>query len=74
MKENRDSLVNRWEKQADLLTGNNWDTGTLLRQTLITPSCGTGSLAPELAQKVLRLTKEVSAELRAKYLDQRPVS
>ena len=74
VKENRDSLVNRWEKQADLLTGNNWDTGTLLRQTLITPSCGTGSLAPELAQKVLRLTKEVSAELRAKYLDQRPVS
>ncbi len=68
-KESCDSLVSRWEKQAVLLSGDNWDTKALLQQTLITPSCGTGSLSPELAQKVLRLTKEVSAALRTKYLD-----
>jgi methionine synthase II (cobalamin-independent) len=66
--ENSESLVNRWEKQALLLSGDRWDMKALLQQTLITPSCGTGSLSPELAQKVLQLTKEVSTALRAKYL------
>ena len=64
-----DSLVARWEKQADLLSGPDWDIRTLLRQTIITPSCGTGSLSPELATRVLQLTKEVSAAIRTKYLD-----
>jgi methionine synthase II (cobalamin-independent) len=67
-KETAESLIQRWEKQADLLSGGKWDTGSLLEQTIITPSCGTGSLSPELARKVLKLTKEVSAELRKKYL------
>jgi methionine synthase II (cobalamin-independent) len=64
-----DSLVARWEKQADLLSGGVWNMGTLLQQTVITPSCGTGSLSPELAKRVLQLTHEVSAALRTKYLD-----
>jgi len=64
-----DSLVTRWEEQADLLSGGDWDKSTLLKQTIITPSCGTGSLSPELAKKVLQLTKEVSAKLRSKYLE-----
>ncbi len=67
-KETCDSLVSRWEKQAVLLSGSLWDTKALLQQTIITPSCGTGSLSPALAQKVLQLTKEVSAALREKYL------
>jgi len=62
------SLVKRWEKQAGLLSSSTWDTVSLLKQTIITPSCGTGSLSPEHAKKVLRLTKEVSAALREKYL------
>jgi methionine synthase II (cobalamin-independent) len=66
-RENSDSLVARWEGQASLLAGEGWDTGALLQQTIITPSCGTGSLPPELARKVLRLTREVSAELRQRY-------
>jgi len=63
-----DSLVSRWEQQADLLSGGDWNMTTLLQQTIITPSCGTGSLSPELATRVLQLTKEVSKALRAKYL------
>lgn len=66
-KESSDSLVARWEGQASLLAGNGWDAGALLQQTIITPSCGTGSLPPELARKVLQLTREVSAELRQRY-------
>jgi len=67
-KETSASLVSLWEKQAALLSGENWNFKTLLQQTIITPSCGTGSLPPELARKVLQLTKEVSAELRTKYI------
>ncbi|MDA8165940.1 MAG: hypothetical protein M0017_13020 [Desulfobacteraceae bacterium] len=67
-KETADSLARRWEKQAALLAGGRWDLPALLRQTLITPSCGTGSLAPELARRVLALTRDLSASLRAKYL------
>jgi methionine synthase II (cobalamin-independent) len=63
-----DSLLARWEKQADLLSGGGWNKSTLLQQTIITPSCGTGSLSPELARRVLQLTKDVSAKLRSKYL------
>ncbi|MGW8287089.1 MAG: hypothetical protein ACWGOD_02525 [Desulfobulbales bacterium] len=67
-KESCESLVQRWEQQAELLSGEKWNKSSLLKQTIITPSCGTGSLSPERARKVLRLTKEVSTELRQKYL------
>jgi methionine synthase II (cobalamin-independent) len=66
-KESVESLVARWEAQADQLVNDTWDRGRLLRQTLITPSCGTGSLSLELATKVLELTSGVSRELRRKY-------
>lgn len=65
--ENTDALVSRWEADADLLAGNGWDRTKLLSQTLITPSCGTGSLTYDLAQRVLELTRDVSAVLRRKY-------
>jgi hypothetical protein len=64
-----ESLVARWEEQADQLSGDGWSIKSLLKQTIITPSCGTGSLSPELATRVLQLTKEVSAALRTKYLN-----
>jgi methionine synthase II (cobalamin-independent) len=67
-KENSDSLTALWESQAELLVGPNRSKEKLLRQSFITPSCGTGSLKPELAKKVLELTRAVSANLRAKYL------
>lgn len=67
-RETAESLTRRWEEQAEMLTGGRWDLPALLRQTLITPSCGTGSLAPELARRVLELTRDLSAALRRKYL------
>ena len=67
-KENSEALTALWESQAELLVGPNRDKAALLRQTFITPSCGTGSLSPALAQKVLDLTRSVSDTLRAKYL------
>ncbi|MDH3360454.1 MAG: hypothetical protein OEL55_06230, partial [Desulfobulbaceae bacterium] len=65
--ESADSLVTLWESHADLLTDNRWDRTALLSQTLITPSCGTGSLSFDLAKRVLELTRDTSAILRKKY-------
>ncbi len=62
------SLVDRWEEQAALLVDAKRDKAALLKQTLITPSCGTGSLSLRLATKVLELTRDVSSLLREKYL------
>ncbi len=66
--ETSESLVRLWESQAGAINGANRDKAAILRQTLITPSCGTGSLAPEMAKKVLTLTRDVSMALRASYL------
>lgn len=62
------SLVKLWETQAHAFLRPGFDLADLLRQVLITPSCGTGSLSPELARRVLDLTKNVSETLRQKYL------
>ncbi|WP_446010838.1 hypothetical protein [Candidatus Electrothrix sp.] len=67
-KESAESLTLLWEHQMEKLVRPGRDRADLLRQTLITPSCGTGSLRLEHAEKVLQLTREVSANLRAKYL------
>jgi len=68
IEETTESLVAKWEEQAAQLNNERWTTAAILGQTMITPSCGTGSLSLELAEKVLKLTSEVSAILRGKYL------
>ncbi len=40
---------------------------TLLEQSLITPSCGTGTLSIELSEKVMRLTREFSRRLQGEF-------
>jgi hypothetical protein len=49
-----------WRRQVDTLASFGIDRRQLLRQTLIAPACGTGSLTPELAARVLQLTTTVS--------------
>ena len=65
--ETTESLVEKWEEQATQLTTDRWTMAAILERSLITPSCGTGSLSPELADKVLVLTSEVSTILQQKY-------
>ncbi|WP_457573284.1 hypothetical protein [Desulfolithobacter sp.] len=66
--ESTQSLVALWQDQADALVSPGRDKKDLLRQTLITPSCGTGSLSLELARRVLDLTRSVSMTLRDTFL------
>ncbi len=62
------SLTKLWHTQAKAFTSNGLSKKDILQKTLITPSCGTGSLPPELAGKVLDLTRDVSASLRGELL------
>jgi len=65
-RETTDSLVSKWEDKAGQIELLGIDRSQILAQSLITPSCGTGSLNIEHAIKVLDLTKEVSKRLRNK--------
>lgn len=68
MNESCESLVALWERQTDLLAGGRWDKAAIVAQSMITPSCGTGAICLEAAQKVLALTRDVSAAIRKKHL------
>ena len=65
--ESVDSLFIKWQEQLQLLTGFGFGDRQLMQQTLIAPSCGTGSLPPDLAKKVLAMTSELS-QLARKHL------
>jgi len=63
-KESVDSLIEKWLGQVDRVTALGIERSQLLAQSLITPSCGTGSLSLAHATKVLELTKGVSEKIR----------
>ena len=65
--ESATSLLNRLDKQFEQIESLGVDVKKLTGQSLITPSCGTGSLTIDLAQKVLTLTRDISRELRDRY-------
>lgn len=58
------SLTNRFRSQIERLSALGIDPSGVLRQSLITPSCGTGALTPGYAEKVLKMTKGVSDNIR----------
>ena len=58
------SLANQWEKKAEKIKALGIDRTRLLGQSLITPTCGLGSLSIEYANKVLKLTRGVSEIIR----------
>ena len=58
------SLVMKWREQTSRLERLGIPYQTILGQTLITPSCGTGSISMVHAEKVLTLTRDVSAAIR----------
>lgn len=62
--ENTDSLVNKWFEQTSRLVALGIDEEAVFKQTLITPSCGTGTVTSEQAIKVLEMTRGVSEKVR----------
>lgn len=63
-KEDKESLLKKIDAQWGELQGRGIDLDMLSRQALITPSCGAGLLSEEAAERIYRLTAEVSGALR----------
>jgi methionine synthase II (cobalamin-independent) len=63
-KETTASLLRQWSEKAKRFEALGIDPARLIRHSLITPSCGTGSLSIDHAKKVLKMTREVSMEIR----------
>lgn len=62
--ETADLLVAQLETGMQRLEKSGVDRATVLRQCLITPSCGMGSLTPDKAESVLKLLREVSDRMQ----------
>jgi methionine synthase II (cobalamin-independent) len=65
VKETADSLAEKWYAEIARVEALGIDRRRIVSQSLITPSCGAGTLPLELAEKVLQLTREVSDRVRA---------
>ena len=65
--ETASSLVARWWEQTAQLEKLGIPQQVIFDQTLITPSCGTGSISMTQALKVLELTRDVSALIRSRF-------
>jgi methionine synthase II (cobalamin-independent) len=63
-KESVESLATLWENQVLQMEAIGIDRSRIIEQSLITPSCGTGSLPLDIAQKVIRMTRELSEKIR----------
>jgi len=66
--ENVESLTQKWYEQAAQLENIGVPARTIYEQTLISPSCGTGTISEAHATRVMELTRDVSARIRSRYL------
>ena len=62
-----ESLEKKLEKGIDNLASKGIDKKLIISQAIITPSCGTGSLASDDAIKVFTLLKELTKKMKEKY-------
>lgn len=60
-------MVTKFDEALDFLVKKGIDKSLLLAQSMVTPSCGAGSLNEKLAEKAMNLTQELSLKLREKY-------
>jgi methionine synthase II (cobalamin-independent) len=63
-----ESLVIRLHEAMENLIRKGVSQDALLQAGMVTPSCGLGSLTPEVAEHVFQLTAGVSAEMRHRYI------
>jgi len=62
--ETAEMLISRLDEGMKRLEKEGIDRQTILRQCLITPSCGMGSLTPDKSVAILRLLREVSDRMQ----------
>lgn len=62
--EDKESLIKRLKERMGSLERAGIERKVLLSSSLITPSCGVGSLPEKLAEKIMTITREVSQIMR----------
>jgi len=62
-----ETLENQLERVMDNLAAKGIDKNIIVQQAIITPSCGTGSLAVEDAEKVFSLMAGLTKRMKEKY-------
>jgi hypothetical protein len=62
-----ESLEKQLEKVIDNLASKGIDKNTIMQQAIITPSCGTGSLSTDDAEKVFALLAGLTKRMKEKY-------
>jgi methionine synthase II (cobalamin-independent) len=62
--ETADGLIEKLEGSMKRLEAAGIGRKTILRQGIITPSCGMGSLTPDKAEAILKLTREISDRMQ----------
>lgn len=66
-KADENSLIQRLEETINLMSEKGIDKGTLIQQSLISPSCGAGGLELSQAKYAMELTQKISEILKRKY-------
>ncbi|MFZ0610768.1 MAG: hypothetical protein WAM73_00875 [Desulfobacterales bacterium] len=67
VRESAATLTQKWYQEVGQIAELGIDRRRIFSQSLITPSCGAGTLPVELADKVLQLTRAVSERVRASF-------
>lgn len=67
-KETADTLTKRLEDGMQMLVDKGIDKELIVNQALITPNCGTGTMAPDMAERTFTLTREISQIMQQKYI------
>ncbi|MDR2922798.1 MAG: hypothetical protein LBU85_05600, partial [Treponema sp.] len=62
-----ESLEKKFEECIDRLASKGIDKNLIVQQAMITPSCGTGSLAADDAEKVFSLMADLTKRMKGKY-------
>lgn len=60
-----DTLWDDWKTKSGQMASLGIPMEKVVRQALVTPSCGCGSLTPELSRRVMNLTRELSRRVRS---------
>lgn len=62
--EDTESIYTRFMNIVGELEAKGIKRELILKQSIVTPSCGTGTLTPDLAEKIYQVTGELSAKLK----------
>ena len=64
---NINDLIEKFKTAVNYLTKKGINEKLIIENSMLTPSCGAGGLNKELAKKAMKLTKELSIQLKEMY-------